>query len=173
MDIYLIRHAEAIERSPAIPEEHRYLTPRGRKRFREVAALLRRGGCRPDAIIASPLLRAIQTADILAEAIDFTGPLVASLLLAPGFTTDCLHQAIGEFPGAHEIALVGHEPDLGQIVGELLGLTHSCSLKKGSVVTLSLEAKGSPARGTLKWLVTGGGTLVDARDAALRKLCEG
>jgi phosphohistidine phosphatase SixA len=63
MRLHIIRHAEAIERSTDLPDEQRHLTCCGRKRFRKVAACLKKMAIAPDYILASPLVRAVQTAE--------------------------------------------------------------------------------------------------------------
>lgn len=73
MIMHLVRHAEAIERSSELPEEHPFLTSRGRNRFRKVAAGLRESGIEPDLILTGPLTRAVQTAEILGQSLKFKG----------------------------------------------------------------------------------------------------
>ena len=85
MKRYLIRHATAIARGGHVVDEHRSLTPRGRESFRLTARKMAKKGTMPDAIITSPLVRAVQTAEILSEALAFEGRLVVSTELAPGF----------------------------------------------------------------------------------------
>ena len=84
MKLHIIRHAQAIERSADLPDEQRSLTCRGRQRFRQVAASLKKMAITPDYILASPLVRAVQTAEILSETIRFNGELQISAELAGG-----------------------------------------------------------------------------------------
>lgn len=153
MKLYLIRHAAAIVRSEEIVEENRYLTVRGRKSFRLTAKRMAKKGMVPDVIIASPLARALQTAEILCEALGFQGELVVSPALAPGFDQAKLRQILASFKGARGLALVGHEPDLGQVAGTLLGLTRPLLLKKGMVACLKTIPAKQNARASLKWLL--------------------
>ena len=67
MKLYLVRHAEAIERSGTTPDASRYLTTKGRLAFRKIARRGRKAGIAPAVIFTSPLLSAVQTAEILAE----------------------------------------------------------------------------------------------------------
>ena len=69
--LILVRHAAAVERGGGVPEDYRYLTPEGRIYFRKTAGTMAGRGIAPDLILTSPLLRAVQTADILAEAIAY------------------------------------------------------------------------------------------------------
>lgn len=170
MRIHLIRHAEAIERSDSVTEEHRSLTRKGRIRFRRVAASLKKLINDPDLIITSPLIRSVQTADILAEKLGFEGEFLVSPELAPGFSARRLRDVLIGLPGAAEIVLVGHEPDLGEVTRELLGESSPCSLKKGSVVAFALDPGKTAKPPEFLWLVTGNGKVIDDRAKALERL---
>lgn len=172
MKIHIVRHAEAIERTSAIPDEYRYLTCRGRTRFRRVAETLKKSGIDPDIIVSSPRLRAVQTADILAESLRFSGDLIILPPLADSFGSARLKEFLDSIAPVRELVLVGHEPDLGQIVGGLLD--HSpCTLKKGSAVTLKIKPQQTEITANFLWLVTGGGKLITNHDTALARLSGG
>jgi len=171
MIIHLVRHAEAIERSPEILEEHRYLTTRGRTRFRKIAAQLKKDGIAPDLILSSPLIRAVQTAEILAQAIKFKKELLLTPLLAHGFTKKKLDELLGQYPKAREIALVGHEPELGEVARALLEVKQPCALEKGATISFKLKGPGTPA--DFRRLVDGGAKSTKARGKALKRLAEG
>jgi phosphohistidine phosphatase len=158
-----------VERSPEIPEEHRFLTRRGRKRFRKVADSLRKSGVEPDVILTSPLIRAVQTAEILAEALRHKGELQVASLLAPGFRPQSLDEILDGYPQVDEIALVGHEPDLGALAQVLLAAEAPCSLKKGAVVSFKRNA-GDQGKADFIQLVTGGGRIITSRGKALESL---
>ena len=153
MKLYVVRHATAIEREGEASDEHRYLTPRGRKSFRLTARRMAKKGEMPGAIITSPLVRAVQTADILSEALAFRGQLVASLELAPGFGVANLRRVLASFKREKSMALVGHEPDLGEVVGTLLDLGRPFTLKKGMVVCLKMSSAKQKPRASLKWIL--------------------
>jgi phosphohistidine phosphatase len=170
MNIHLIRHAEAIERSDAVTDEHRYLTQRGRSRFRNVAVSFKKLVGELDLIMSSPLVRAVQTADILAEKLRYEGEFLVSSELAPGFSTRRLRDILASLPGAAEIALVGHEPDLGEVTRELLVTDSPCTLKKGSVAAFALDAGKASKSPEFLWLITGSGKVIDDRAKALERL---
>lgn len=151
MKLYFVRHAAAIERGEQVVDEHRYLTLRGRESFRLTAKKMAKKGIMPDAIMTSPLVRALQTAEILAEALAFKGKLVVSSELAPRFDPTKLRRILASFKGAHGLVLVGHEPDLGEVVGTLLKLGRPLPLKKGMVVCLKIPATKQNAQASLKW----------------------
>src|SRR5262245_54615467 len=122
MLVYLIRHAIAYERGliADLDDDARELTPVGIKKMRRNAAALARLRVRSDEIWTSPLVRATQTAEILAEALRPAGGVHVVTELAPGGDFDRLLHRL-QLHAEHEaVALVGHEPDLGQLVGMLL-----------------------------------------------------
>ena len=107
----------------------------------------------PDAIITSPLVRAVQTADILSEALAFQGELVASRELAPGFSMAKLRRVLASYKKRKSVALVGHEPDFGEIVGALLDLGRPLPIKKGTVICLKMLRTRQKAMASLKWIL--------------------
>jgi phosphohistidine phosphatase len=161
MIIHVVRHAEAVERSQDIPEDHRFLTRRGRKRFRKIAGSMKKLGTEPDLILTSPLIRAVQTADILAETLRFKRELKIVALLSPGFQPSALDQLLDDYPQANEIALVGHEPDLGALAQALLATEESCTLKKGAVISFKRTA-GAQGKAEFLHYVTGGGKIISS-----------
>ena len=172
MKLHFVRHAEAIDRSPTLIDEYRYLTCRGRTRFRRVAESLKKCGIDPDIIISSPLVRAVQTEEILAETLRFAGELTLIPSLADGFSVSQLHEFLQSIPPTRELMVVGHEPDLGTIVGELLRLS-PCTLRKGGVITLKIKPAATDIAANFLWLVTGGGKLITNYDTAINRLAGG
>jgi phosphohistidine phosphatase len=156
MNLYLVRHAAAIDRSHTIPEAYRYLTPEGRKAFRKSAKIAEKEGVLADLILSSPLIRAVQTADILAERIGYQGPVQIAEELSPGFEGRDLERLLATSASITGLALVGHEPDMGLLLAELLGIKVETSLKKGAIVSLTLEQKQGSRKASFNWLVTGG-----------------
>ena len=168
MIIHLVRHAEAIERSPLIPEEHRYLTARGRNRFRKVASRLKKTGMEPEVILTSPLIRAVQTAEILAQTLKFKGELLVTALLAHGFQQEDFSELLQGFPRAKEIAFVGHEPELGALVRILLAADSACTLNKGATISFTTDPEGKGA--DFRQLVDGDAKTIKARSKAVKRL---
>ena len=150
MKLYLVRHAEAIERSGTTPDASRYLTPKGRRAFRKIARRVRKAGISPAVILTSPLLRAVQTAEILAERLKHEGEVVVAKELSPGFDLKDLRSLLMGAGSPGEAAFVGHEPDLGLLAATLLALPGGFTLRKGAI--LALEADGSARKGTAKFL---------------------
>jgi len=158
MRLYLVRHAEAIERSGATPDASRYLTPKGRTAFRKIARRAREAGIAPEVIFTSPLLRAVQTAEILAERLKHEGPVVVANELSPGFDDRALRSLLAGAGNLAEAAFVGHEPDLGDLAALLLSLRGDFPLRKGAVVALEMEGTAQRGAGKFLWMEDGKGT---------------
>jgi phosphohistidine phosphatase len=168
MIIHFIRHAQAIKRTTALPDEHRYLTCRGRKRFRKISATLRKLDIDPDYIFTSPKIRAVQTADILAEKLLFSGDCIITPLLG-NFTLQALQDLMHLYPLPKECVVVGHEPDFSIVIGQLLNLP-TCSVAKGSVVSLTIVTDQPTLTAELTQLITSGGKLISNLSKALARL---
>lgn len=116
MQHYLIRHAHAIDLAP---DEARPLSGKGRTQAAKLGAFLRQGrGFAPDEIWHSSLLRARETAQLLAEAGAFTGLIKQVEGLAPENDPTIIARALAG--SQRSIAVVGHEPHLGLLASLLL-----------------------------------------------------
>lgn len=150
IQLYLVRHAVAAERGDAWPDDtKRPLTPKGIQRFRRVVQGLRRIGALPDIVLTSPLVRAKQTADLLADGLTPHPPVVTADSLAPGGSFASFVEDLGRHAKAVRIACVGHEPDLGQLAARLIAARRPLAFKKGGACRIDLEALNGP--GHLIW----------------------
>ena len=127
MRVFLVRHAEA---APGEPDELRPLTAAGRDAARELGERL--AGEQPTVVVSSPLLRARETAELIARACKVAA--IADDNLAPGATTETLREATQDRAGT--IVAVGHQPDCSDIVFELTG--RDASFPPAGVVELDL-----------------------------------
>ena len=149
MRLLLIRHADAGDRDPALwPDDtQRPMSERGRKRHRRVARKLRRRELVPTLLLASPWLRAWQTAALTADTSGCPAP-VGCPALASAPLLRALASAIGPATDNKLVALVGHEPWLGELASLLLtGDAHRLSINfpKSGVLGLSAESLGAGA----------------------------
>lgn len=150
MRLYVVRHGKAEDVGPDGTDASRRLTEEGKDDFRRGAEGLARLGLRLDCILTSPLVRARETADLLAEVLG--GPRPERLeTLAFGDEAEILATAAG---AGEEVAVVGHEPTLGRLVSlAVFGRTGGGTpLRKGGVACLEL-ARGTPGRAVLAWLL--------------------
>lgn len=158
MRVYLIRHGIAVPRgSPGIIDDAaRELTADGAKKTRRAVRGLVRLGVDLQRIWSSPLVRARQTAEILAEAFPDAGAVRSLRALAPEGDFDRILAALSKSESLKEAALVGHEPDLGELASLLLTgrRVPFLEFRKGGVACIDLESSEQPGRGRLEWLLT-------------------
>ena len=153
-DLYLVRHAIAAERGKEWPDDtKRPLTKRGISRFRECVTGLRELEVAVDEVFTSPLVRAKQTADILAAGMDGKPPVKILDALAPGHTAQNVMTQLAKVAKRRRIALVGHEPELGELAAHLIGARRAMPFKKSGVCRVDLERLTSKSIGTLIWFV--------------------
>lgn len=155
IELYLVRHAIAAERGPRFPDDGlRPLTPLGRKRFREAVLGLAAFDVTIDLVLTSPLVRARETALLLADGLR-PRPSVQNLdALAPGGKPAAVVEAVARHAKRHRrLALVGHEPDLGELAARLLGARGLVEFKKGAVCAIDVDGAMPGGPGTLRWLL--------------------
>lgn len=151
-ELYLVRHAIAAERGTEWPDDaRRPLTERGIARFTEVVAGLAWFGVAPDDIYTSPLVRARQTAQILAKGVEGHPAVKVLDALAPGHAPADVVRALAEVSTRRHLALVGHEPGLGELAAFLIGSRRPIPFRKGGVCRIDLESIGSKRSGELQW----------------------
>jgi phosphohistidine phosphatase len=140
MEILLFRHGEAVENAPGLGDAGRWLTVKGRKVTRKVARWLdERSSRRPTAIWTSSLVRAVQTAEILAAEIGLEEEILVRPELAPSGDVADLVRLIEAHKGAGPLAVVGHEPGLSMLARSLLGDVNWPGIKKSGVVAIRLS----------------------------------
>ena len=162
MEIYLVRHAAAVEPSEGLEDQVRWLTEKGRKAMKKVAVRLRKKRVRPALIVTSPLTRAVQTAELLMAELGSHATLVADSRLASGSSVEQAVELIQSLQQFDAVMLVGHEPLLGQLAAQLLRAEAQFSLAKGSCLLLQLRHKaGKPAR--FGWYAAAGTTIRSAK----------
>ena len=153
--LLLVRHAIAEERGPAWPDDTvRPLTQKGEVRMREIARRLKALGETADVVVSSPLKRAKDTALILMREWSKSSDVEAIDALAPGHTPAQTMAAVAAEATGDSIALVGHEPDLGQFAAWLIGAKQPLLFKKGGVARIDLDAISRPREGRLIWFAT-------------------
>jgi phosphohistidine phosphatase len=112
-------------------DEGRWLTDQGRSVARRVGARLRADGVNLDLILVSPLVRAVQTAELIAQGLEWMGPVEVALCLAPGGSARVAAQEVAS-RGA-SVAVVGHEPNMSALGAQLTGQPLFPGFKKGQV----------------------------------------
>ena len=149
MILYFLRHGKAGPQNAA-GDEARELTEAGVAALRSAAPLWRRLNLRPDAVLSSPLARALQTAELVCEAVG--GTPLADDRLRPGASWGDLARAMAAHPHARRVLFVGHEPDLSTAIVELTGAA-SVRMRAGGMACLEFYGTPEPGGGELAWLL--------------------
>ncbi|HEX9046320.1 MAG TPA: phosphohistidine phosphatase SixA [Verrucomicrobiae bacterium] len=159
MELYLLRHGIAVEPGTAgfDNDGDRPLTSKGRRQLRKIAGNLKELDCDFDLILSSPLLRARQTAEIVADKLKLKKKLRICEALAPGGAARLwMRQLEREKPTPKRVLLVGHEPDLSSLVSLLLaGKTGlEVEFKKAGLCKLEADKLRAGKCAKLAWLLT-------------------
>ena len=135
--IFLARHGEA-EPSGFAPDAQRALTEEGRRHLRAVGRLLADDPDAIDLVVTSPLVRAVQTAEILVGELHLDGPVRAEAEIAHPGSLEALTALATEVPGhVRGVLVVGHEPTMGVWAQSLLGPAGpQVSFRTGTVLGL-------------------------------------
>ena len=150
MELYFLRHGIAADVGPAgLGDAGRPLTKEGIAKMQAGARGMRRLGLRLDVLLSSPLVRARETAAIVAR--EFGLELQLAEKLAPGCDMAQLFALLGEYRAVEQVMLVGHEPDFSTLIGALTGGSHVL-MKKGGLGCVDIERLEQGA-GTLTWLL--------------------
>jgi phosphohistidine phosphatase len=153
-ELYLIRHGVAEQRGEAWPDDaKRPLTARGIARLRRSARGLARAGIGFDVIVTSPLVRARQTAETMAAELDPRPLIVTMEALAPDGSQQAVIAELEKQAKRSRIALVGHEPALGELAAKLAGLRQPLAFKKGAICRIDVGSFPPAQVGALRWLM--------------------
>jgi phosphohistidine phosphatase len=154
LELYLVRHGVAAERGPDYPDDSkRPLTSEGISRFRKEVKALAGFDVDLDLVISSPLARARQTADILAQAMPSKPSVTLTDALAPAGTPSAVFQELARHMRKGRIALVGHEPNIGELAARLIGSRTPLEFKKGAICRIDFEVFPPKGQGHLRWFV--------------------
>lgn len=157
MQLYVVRHGIAIDRedpkSPADPE--RYLTPEGIEKTKDVAKAIAALHISPDALVSSPYVRARQTAEIFAAALDYPKQKIRQTeALLPGAEPSMFFRELTKDKDSATVLCFGHAPHVDDLVAAAVGTKrHITSMKKAGVALIELK-RVSPPSGQLVWLAT-------------------
>lgn len=158
MQIYIIRHGKALDyRDPrATSDEIRWLVDEGRDEVSTMAALLARLGVRPDLVLSSPLVRARETAEIVADGLGVATPVMLCDELAPGGSTAGVLDEIVSQGRLRKVVAAGHMPGVSELAGYLIhGDTGSgFGFQTGAIARIELpDDHLAPGAGRLRWLI--------------------
>src|SRR5882672_3375456 len=159
MQLYVVEHGIAVEGGEGIPDEWRPLTDKDRRRFQKTARAFGKLGRKLDLILTSPLVRAVQTAEILAGE---TEPEEVAVLaeLDPKFDVQAVRNAIASRAGkAEAVAIVGHQPQLSSVLAALSGVPQEdIDLEEGTIVRVDVSTLTDGASADPRWWLKPKGT---------------
>ena len=154
MRLYLLRHGIAETVAPENDDRKRALTDEGRRELREVLKAAKRAKTNPSLILASPYVRARQTARIAADVLGYQEELLETGVLVPGGDKHEVWNEVRSHRDESEILLVGHDPLFSDLAGYLLGSQSILvDMKKGAMIRVDFESFSPQPRGVLKWML--------------------
>lgn len=143
MQVFLIRHADAVNETLVVRDPHRPLTALGRSQARALGDRLRWHDCLPTHVWSSPLVRAVQTAELVVGNLHCDVPIDIVPALAPDGNTREVVATIKALPQTAVVVLFGHEPSLSAIGALLTGTREFDALAKAEAVRI--------VNGALRW----------------------
>jgi phosphohistidine phosphatase len=157
VDLYILRHGEAGQRmSVASRDADRSLTVSGKKEVEDIGRALEELELGLDNILTSPLNRAKETAVIVSKILKLNDKLEESQELRPESTRLELYHKLEKLKQDSTVLLVGHEPYLSTMIGEITSGNSSAHivLKKGGLARVHINSFAPKITGELRWLLT-------------------
>jgi phosphohistidine phosphatase len=155
MEIYILRHGIAEDGQAGQPDSERALTSDGRKKLRNVLRVAASAGAAPSLILTSPYRRAVQSAQIAAEILEYKGDLLRTKALEPSSAPRAVWDEIRVHKDEPRILLAGHEPLFSRLTAFLLGSPDlQVDFKKGAIACIELDRFPAEPHGVLRWMLT-------------------
>jgi phosphohistidine phosphatase len=153
MRLFLLRHGAAVPGSSQLADFDRPLTEDGRTELAGIAQGLRRLKLRGIPILSSPLVRARETAEIVAPVLESAVEIEDAI--RSGATFEAFRQVINRHSGGEALMLVGHEPDFSDLASALIGAgSEALVLKKAGAIRIDINGRAAAGAGRLRWLLT-------------------
>lgn len=137
MEVFLIRHAQAFEETLDLKDPMRPLTALGRDQARSLGERLRWHDVEPTHVWTSPLVRTVQTAELVTASLGASLVVAVEPALAPGASPRAVVSALAALPANASVLLVGHEPGLSDVAALLVGDPDVPALAKAEAVRIS------------------------------------
>jgi phosphohistidine phosphatase len=157
-EFYVMRHGIAVTRGSAgfSDDTKRPLTPEGKEKMRQIVEGLTRIGFDVDWVVTSPLVRAVETAEIVADSLGANIPMDSCDALRPGGSAEELISFLAKHRNRKRVLVVGHEPDLSEMTARLLGAGRHANLtfKKGGCCLITFDEFPPKSPGQLVWWLT-------------------
>lgn len=155
MDLLILRHGEAGRRSPSPGDSKRALTDGGKQEIADLSNGLKSLEVKLDNIFSSPLLRAKQTAEIVAKSLKYKGKIEELDSLKPEGSKLEFYLSLSKLKQDAVVLVVGHEPYLSEVIGEAISQS-GCriNLKKAGLARIKVISTLPKIKGELRWLLT-------------------
>lgn len=150
LQLWLGRHGEAIDPDAVASDFDRYLTAFGRHQVSQLTKWLLSRQEAPELVLHSPLVRARQTAEVIASEIKHGAVVMEEPLLAPGFSTAALLRRLKN-AGVRRVVCIGHQPDIGHSLSEMTGGVRA-AIAPGTLASIEFHGSIAVGAGTLRWL---------------------
>ena len=153
MNIFLIRHGKAEAASQTKKDIDRELTEEGKNIIKRSVGFWKNGIISFDFIITSPFKRSVQTAEIIAELMNYKNDLIKDSALFPGCSTRSIIE-LAEVLNGDNIAFVGHQPDMSYHISTLVcGSQLNLKFSPASIAKISFKGNPNPGKGILEFLL--------------------
>lgn len=150
LELYLLRHAHAGNATDWVGDDSlRPLSGKGRRQAEKLGRHLAELHLEPDSIVSSPKLRALETAQLMADVLGLA--VTVDDRLAGGLDLDSLEVVLAS-AGGLRVMLVGHDPDFSELCGSLTGMSY-LPIKKGALARIDIALPIAEGAGTLRWLL--------------------
>lgn len=155
MDLLILRHGDAGRSSLSPGDSKRSLTSEGRQEVVDLSNGILSLKIKLDGVLTSPLLRAKQTAEIVAKSLKYKGEIKELDSLKPEGNRLEFYSALSKLKQDSTILVVGHEPYLSEMIGEAISQS-GCriNLKKAGMAKIRVTSTLPKIKGELRWLLT-------------------
>ena len=155
MDLLILRHGESGRRSNLESDFKRSLTVEGNQEIIEISNGLKSLNIKLDHILTSPLLRAKQTAEIVAKSLKFKSKIEETDSLKPEGNKLEFYSVLSKLKQDSVVLVVGHEPYLSEMIGEAISQSECrINLKKAGLARIRVIQTLPKIKGDLRWLLT-------------------
>jgi phosphohistidine phosphatase len=157
LEIFILRHGEAgVKSDDPEKDDARPLTRDGRSEIEQIASSLPRLGVELDLVASSPLPRSLQTAEIVARRYKLLNKLEQWDELKPSGEAEALFRRLARQKTGSNLLIVGHEPQLSGIIGEMISGSSGVNLvlKKSGLAKVEILGFKPKITGELRWLLT-------------------
>jgi phosphohistidine phosphatase len=155
VEIYLLRHGIAEDAHSGQPDAQRELTAEGKEKLRRVLKRAKAADVSPSLILSSPYRRAVETAAIAADVLEYKGKIPETEALAPHGTPQAVWEELRARQGESAILLASHEPLMSTLAAFLLDSPAlQVDMKKAALLRIDCDKLGRDPRGVLKWMLT-------------------